>query len=66
MPGSPASLLAAYGDCGRGVSSSWSGYWSWSPYTEDDEANTTRASQCRAASSTFMVPIAFTPMLGAG
>src|SRR5205823_9144559 len=65
---SPARLLAAYGEIGStAAASSLNGAGVVSPYTDDDEPNTTRPIPARrAASSTRTVPVTFVSLYDAG
>ena len=58
---SVASLLAAYGLTGIGVIRSCLGNSGLAPYTDEELATMTNGLRpfARAASSTFMVPVAF-------
>jgi hypothetical protein len=60
-------LATAYGAIGSVGADSWRGSDPVLPYTDDDDANTTRrASSSRAASSTLSVPSTVTALVVSG
>ena len=64
---SPASLLTAYGEIGATGWSSRFGSCGFEPYTDDEDAYTTRRTPAsRAASRTFSVPVTFTAFVVSG